>query len=197
MPLIHDILRHNADFVARREFESYQTDRFPSMKLVVVTCMDTRLTELLPRAMGVRNGDIKLVKMAGAVISHPFGGAMRSVLVAVYELGASEVAVIGHLDCGMTGLSAERELAKTRDRGVSNQVIQMLTSAGVDLNRFLTGFESPKAGVLGTVELIRNHPLMPADVPVHGLLIDPQTGALEQIVNGYESRPSPAESSES
>lgn len=39
--------------------------------------MDTRLLELLPKAMGLKNGDAKIVKNAGAVISHPFGGVMK------------------------------------------------------------------------------------------------------------------------
>ncbi|MCY9444161.1 carbonic anhydrase, partial [Bacillus spizizenii] len=42
----------------------YKTTKFPSKKLVIVTCMDTRLTELLPQAMGLKNGDAKIVKNA-------------------------------------------------------------------------------------------------------------------------------------
>ena len=64
--------------------------------------------ELLPQAMGFRNGDVKLVKNAGAIVSHPFGSVMRSILLAIYELHAEEVVVVGHTGCGMTGLSCER-----------------------------------------------------------------------------------------
>ena len=96
----------------RKEYERFLTDQFPNKKLVILTCMDTRLIELLPRAMGVRNGDVKMIKNAGAIVSHPFGSVMRSILVAVYELGAAEVAVVGHHDCGMTGLSCARVLDK-------------------------------------------------------------------------------------
>src|SRR5207249_9325659 len=108
MTILDDILTHNTSFVARREYEAFLTDRFPDKKLVILTCMDTRLIELLPRAMGVRNGDVKMIKNAGAIVSHPFGSVMRSILVAVYELGAAEVAVVGHHECGMTGLSCAR-----------------------------------------------------------------------------------------
>jgi carbonic anhydrase len=34
--------------------------------------------------------------------------------------------------------------------------------------------------------VIKNHPLLPKDIPVHGLVIDPKTGKLDLIVNGYE-----------
>lgn len=69
--------------------------------------MDTRLVELLPHALNLRNGDVKIVKNAGALVSHPFGSIMRSILVAVYELQADEVCVIGHHDCGAGKLQAE------------------------------------------------------------------------------------------
>ena len=185
MHILPEILNHNASFVSRKEYEAFLTDRFPDKKLVILTCMDTRLVELLPRAMGVRNGDIKLIKNAGAIVSHPFGSVMRSILVAVYELGAAEVAVVGHHGCGMTGLSCARVLDKARDRGVSEETLNMLRNAGVDLERWLTGFDRVESGVTGSVAVIRNHPLVPRDVPVHGLLIHPETGKLDLLVDGY------------
>jgi carbonic anhydrase len=39
-------------------------------------------------------------------------------------------------------------------------------------------------GVLESVRLIRNHPMMPEDVRVHGLTIDPVTGELNLIDDG-------------
>jgi len=38
-----------------------------------------------------------------------------------------------------------------------------------------------------TVHTIRNHPLMPKDIPVHGLVIHPATGQLDLILDGYAS----------
>src|SRR3712207_9294072 len=83
--------------------------------------MDTRLIELLPRAMDVRQGDVKLIKNAGAIVTHPFGSVMRSILVAVYELNAAEVSVVGHYQCGMAGLSCGRILDKAGRRGGSEE----------------------------------------------------------------------------
>ena len=187
MNLLSEILDYNADFVSRKEYEKFETDRFPNKKLAVLTCMDTRLTELLPRAMNFGNGDVKLIKNAGAIVSHPFGSVMRSVLVAVYELGAEEVVVVGHHDCGMTGLSCARVLDKAVERGVSPDVLTTLGNAGVDLQKWLTGFERVEDGVRQSVETIKNHPLLPRGVPVHGLIIHPETGKLDLLVNGYEA----------
>ena len=186
MSILSEILDHNTTFVRRREYERFLTDQFPNKRLVILTCMDTRLIELLPRAMGVRNGDVKMIKNAGAIVSHPFGSVMRSILVAVYELGAAEVAVVGHHGCGMTGLSCASVLEKVRQRVADPNVIDTLGHAGIDLQRWLVGFDQVEDGVRQSVEVIRNHPLLPRDVPVHGLIIDPVTGKLDQLVDGYE-----------
>jgi carbonic anhydrase len=181
MSMVPDILAFNRKFVASKAYEAFKTDKFPNKKLVIITCMDTRLVELLPRAMNLRNGDIKLIKSAGAVVAHPFGSIMRSVLVAVYELGAEEILVIGHHDCGMTGLESDRVLEKVRQRGISNDVIETLRNAGIDLESWLKGFDKVQDAVRQSVSLIRRHPLLPKGIMVHGLVIDPETGKLETI----------------
>src|SRR3954464_3479082 len=180
MSIISEILDHNRTFTARKEYEEFLTDQFPNKRLVILSCMDTRLLELLPKAMGLRNGDVKMVKNAGAIVSHPFGSVMRSVLLAIYELNAAEVAVVGHTGCGMTGLSCERIIDKARARGVSDDVLATLGHAGIDLRRWLTGFDSVEAGVRESVGVIRNHPLIPRDVPVHGLMMDSETAGRER-----------------
>ncbi|HEX3356887.1 MAG TPA: carbonic anhydrase [Tepidisphaeraceae bacterium] len=185
MNTISEILEHNHSFVERKEYEAFRTDQFPNKKLVVVTCMDTRLVELLPRAMGFRNGDVKMVKNAGAIVSHPFGSAMRSIMLAIYELGAEEVVVVGHTGCGMTALSCERVLDKAKARGVSDQMLSTLRHSGINLEQWLTGFEHVEDGVRQSVNVIRNHPLLPQDVPVHGMVMNSETGALKMIVEGY------------
>jgi carbonic anhydrase len=185
--VVSEIFEHNRTFIERKEYEEFLTDQFPNKRLVVLTCMDTRLVELLPRAMGFRNGDVKLVKNAGAIVSHPFGSVMRSIMLAIYELNADEVVVVGHTGCGMTGLSCERVIDKARKRGVSDEVLATLRHSGIDLRQWLTGFAHVEEGVRGSVEVIRRHPLLPRDVPVHGMMIDSKTGALELIVDGYAS----------
>lgn len=186
MKLLDEILSHNKHFVESEEYQKFKTDKFPNKRLVILSCMDTRLVELLPKAMDVGNGDVKIIKTAGAVVSHPFGSTMRSILVAIYELGADEVCVVGHYDCGMASLKAENTLKKMQDRGVSRESLEMLHYAGVDFERFLQGFDCVEDSVKHSTAMIRNHPLMPKDVPVHGLVIDPKTGRLDVMVNGYD-----------
>jgi carbonic anhydrase len=185
MKLVEEILAYNQTFVEKKEYEQYLTGKFPEKRIVILSCMDTRLTELLPRAMNLRNGDAKIVKSAGAIVSHPFGSIMRSIIVAVYELEADEVLVIGHHECGMTGLNPGSVLEKAKQHGITEETFQLLEHSGIDLSRWLTGFDQVESGVVASVNMIRNHPLMPKTVPVHGLIIDPQTGKLDLIVDGY------------
>ncbi|WP_203232163.1 beta-class carbonic anhydrase [Paenibacillus pinistramenti] len=184
MSKIQSILAFNKEFVANKEYEPFVADKFPQKKLAIVTCMDTRLIELLPRAMNLRNGDAKIIKNAGAIVSHPFGSVMRSVLVAIYELGAEEVIVVGHLGCGMASLNADRMINSIKERGISDDVLDTLEHSGIKLKDWLRGFDSEREGVIETVGIIKNHPLLPASVPVHGMVIDSKTGELELVVNG-------------
>ena len=188
MSTLQNILTFNQHFVENREFEKYQTDKFPGKRIVVLSCMDTRLVELLPKAMDLRNGDFKHVKSAGAIVSHPFGSVMRSILVAIYELNADEVLVIGHYDCGMSTINPEKFLDKVVSRGVQQDTINVLKNSGIHLDKWLHGFDDVTESVKSSVDMIRNHPLITKEIPVHGLIIDPVTGKLDLVTNGYEAQ---------
>ena len=179
--MIDDMLRHNRDFVANRDYEKYKTSKYPDKRIAIVTCMDTRLIELLPAALGIRNGDVKIIKNAGGVITNPFDSALRSLLVAVYELGVEEVMVIGHTGCGVQGMNAHHMLELMRQRGVDDEHISLMRHCGIDLDSWLHGFDDTSAAVAETVDLIRNHPLMARDVRVAGYIMDSVTGELSPL----------------
>ncbi|RLQ93088.1 beta-class carbonic anhydrase [Falsibacillus albus] len=185
MTLLSEILDYNEQFVADKKYEAFTTTKFPDKKMVIFGCMDTRLVELMPKSMNLKNGDVKIVKNAGATVSHPFGSIMRSILVAVYELQADEVFVVGHYDCGMAAIKSDATLQKMLDRGIPQETIDTLTYSGIDPKEFLKGFDSPEDNVLNSVNMIRNHPLMDPKIPVHGLIINPESGKLDLLVDGY------------
>jgi carbonic anhydrase len=178
---LDDILNFNKEFVENREYIPFQAKRISDHKVVVVSCMDTRLIELLPHAMNLKAGDAKFIKDAGAIVAHPFGSVMRSVIVSIYELKADMVVVVGHHDCGMSSINPEETLKKMKARGISDDTINTLKNSGIKLEKWLHGFDNVEDSVRGSVEIIRNHPLVPKDVPVHGLVIDPSTGKLDVV----------------
>lgn len=175
------ILEFNKSFVQDELYKNYETTKFPNKKIAVLSCMDTRLTELLPAAMGLKNGDAKIIKNAGGVISHPYGSAMRSLIVCVYQLEVEEIIVVGHHDCGMENLNIKEIVSKMLHSGVSKFALHQLMKSK-KFHSWLKGFENVHESVLQTVNVIKNHPLIPKYVSISGLVIDPNTGKLEKIV---------------
>lgn len=187
MNLLYEMLEFNRNFVEEKGYEPYQTSKYPDKRAVILTCMDTRLLELLPAALNIQNGDVKIIKNAGAIISHPFGSIMRSILVAVYELQAEEVFVIGHHDCGMSQIQSNHVIEKMKDRGIKEEIISTLMNSGINIKSWLKGFASAEENVRNSVNIIKNHPLMAENIPVHGLIINPETGKLDLIIDGYKN----------
>jgi carbonic anhydrase len=150
--------------------------------------MDARLIELLPKALDIQNGDAKIIKNAGGTIAHAFGSIMRSVVTAVYELNAEEIYIIGHHGCGMSQSNPKGTLQKILDRGVSSpEILSAIEYAGIDLEKWLFGFDKVEDSIQANIDLVRNHPFIPKDIPVHGLVIDPNTGKLDLLVDGYKT----------
>lgn len=179
--MIDQILEYNRRFVEEKGYERFATDKYPDKKIAIVARMDTRLVELLPAALGLRNGDVKIIKNAGATITNPFDSAMRSLLIAIYELGVNEIMVIGHTGCGVQGMDANEMLHLMRERGISEEHIRLMEHCGIDLKAWLHGFEDTDQAIHETVDLVRNHPLMPASISVSGYVMDSYTGALRPI----------------
>lgn len=176
--MIEQILEYNQRFVEERQYEKYATSKYPDKQLAILTCMDTRLTELLPAALGIKNGDAKIIKNAGGVVTHPYGSVMRSLLVAILELGVTDIMVIGHTDCGVQGLNADEMLEELKRRGIKQKHIDLIRHSGIDFDNWLKGFDSVEQSVKDTVFALENHPLMPEDIRISGYIMDSVTGKL-------------------
>lgn len=179
--MIKEILEFNKAFVEDGKYESYVTSKYPDKKLAILSCMDTRLTELLPAAMGLKNGDVKIIKNAGGVISNPFGSVVRSLLIAIFELGVETVLVVGHTDCGVQHMDSQMMIGHMKARGVSQESLDMMNYCGIDFEKWLSGFDDVESSVRETVELLKNHPLIPDDIKIGGFVMDSVTGALTEV----------------
>jgi carbonic anhydrase len=180
--MINEILKYNKEFVENKGYVKYITNKFPDKKVAIVSCMDTRLTELLPMALGIKNGDAKIIKNAGGVISHPFGSAMRSLLIGIYELDVKEILVIGHTDCGARHTDSKKIIEKMKQRGIEQKNIDLVKYYGIDFDSWLGGFKDLDLSIKNSVELIRNHPFVPEEIMIYGLVIDSVTGELRKVI---------------
>jgi len=175
MTILDGILEDNKKFV--ENFEGEEMSHHTQKKLAILTCMDCRLIDFFEPALGLKRGDAKIVRNAGNSIVGE--DAIRSIGAALYNLGAEEVLVVGHTECGMAGADADALKEKMLARGIKEEDI-----AKYDLAEWIGGFESEEANVLDVVDKIKNHPLIP-DVPVHGLIIDIVTGELKVLKEDY------------
>ncbi len=178
-------MEFNKQFVDSKEYLKYQSSKTPDKKIAIVTCMDTRLTELLPQALNIKNGDAKIIKNAGGNIVHPFGSAMRSIIVAIYSLEVEEVLIIPHYDCGVCNFDENKIINEMKKRGIEDKTIDNLRHSGIDINKWLHGFDDVTESLYKSVSIVKNHPLIPKNIPIHGLIIDPTSGKLDLIVNGW------------
>lgn len=183
---LEEILSFNREFVKSKEYEKYNTTKYPDKEIAILSCMDTRLTELLPKALNLKNGDAKIIKNAGGTVIHPFGSAMRSLLICVYEFDIKEIFVIGHYDCGVSSMNTDKMIKKMIDKGIELKTLDTLSRAGIKVKQWLHGFDCVEESVKESVAKIKNHPLMPNNVAVHGLIMDPETGRVDVVINGFE-----------
>ena len=179
--MIDEMLKYNKRFVKEKQYEKFRTSKYPDKKLAILTCMDTRLVELLPAALGIKNGDVKMIKNAGGMITDPFDSAVRSLLVGIIELGVEEIMVIGHTDCGVSGINADMMIQHLLQRGISKDHIDMMRYCGVNFEQWLHGSDFVENSVNETVDFLIHHPLMPADVVIKGYIIDTDTGELTPL----------------
>lgn len=179
--MIEQMLEYNKKFVENKEYEKFATSKYPDKKIAILTCMDTRLVEMIPRALGIRNGDVKMIKNAGGMITNPFDSAVRSLLIGIIELGVEEIMVIGHTDCGVAGINADMMIKHLLERGISQDHIDMMRYCGVNFEEWLRGFDTVENSVEETVDFLINHPLMPKDVVIKGYVINTDTGELKPL----------------
>jgi carbonic anhydrase len=64
--MIDSIIAFNREFVSSKGYEKFLTSKYPDKKLAVLSCMDTRLTELLPAALGLKTATPKSSKTPAA-----------------------------------------------------------------------------------------------------------------------------------
>jgi len=170
MPL-EELLEANKAFVQGREARALQ--HLPARRLVVLTCMDCRLSGFLAEALGLRPGDAVVLRNAGARLTQD---VLRSLVVAVYAQSVNEIAVVGHRDCGMARLSVGELTTAMSKAGVSREALP-----NEDLASWLGVCANPEQSVREAVATIRASQVLPKGLVVYGLLLDEVTGELTVI----------------
>lgn len=182
--LFEAILERNRAFAAGRAAEPLPPPA--QIGLAVVACLDPRLDGLLRPALGLEPGRALLIRTPGAGV-RPESGALRSLGVAAYLLGLTEVVVVGHTSCRMASFDTATFIDTFRRRGVPREAF-----GSEDLRIWAGAIPDPKRGVLASVAAVAEAPFLPRDLRVGGLLLDDATGALEVVLRPGEALPAGA-----
>ena len=157
------------------------TDFEGQLPVVALTCVDPRLNALFPNVLGLPGDQFIWLRNAGNIITDPLSSTMRSLALACAVKGGKEIAIIGHTDCQVGKTSTMQLLEKFETLGVKRHLLPE------NLNEFFGMFGSDRQNVIKACDFARRSPLIGPKIPVHGLLVDIQTGKLEWLVNGYQN----------
>jgi len=179
--MVKQIVEYNDSFVINDRNLCNTSSKNPKKEVVILTCMDARLLTFLPNALGISDGDVKMIRNAGSLIISEHDTTIRSLLIAIIEFNIHEVMIIGHSDCGVSRLTPEKAYKKLNSRGVLLESIEGYSENNADFHKWFKGFESDERAVLQSTQFLESHPLMPSDVRIYGYVIDTETGVLSSV----------------
>ena len=158
----------------------HPADYASELPIIALTCIDPRLNAILPQVLGVPPDQFIWLRNAGNIITGPLSSTMRSLSLACAIKCGKEIAIIGHTDCQAGKTTTMQLIDRLRELGVERHLLPQ------NINEFFGTFASERANVIKAVEIVRQSPIIGPKIPVHGLMVDTETGKLEWIVNGYQ-----------
>jgi len=155
----------------------------PARRFAILTCMDARIDPA--KLAGLSEGDAHVIRNAGGRASDD---AIRSLVISYKLLGTREWFVIHHSNCGMElftdeiirGLLRSSLKTSTFDGQVWKDGGQAPGSGQGDFIDWLT-IRDQAESVTTDIERIRNHPLVPRDIPIYGYVYHVETGRLVEV----------------
>jgi carbonic anhydrase len=179
--ILDEVLSANARYAGA--FDKGHLPMPPGRHFAILTCMDARLDPA--KYAGLAEGDAHVIRNAGGRASDD---AIRSLVISYKLLGTREWFVIHHTDCGMETFT---------DEIMRGLLASSLKTASVDATGWHDSGQGPGStegnyidwltikdnakSVVEDVRRIRNHPLVPADIPVYGYIYDVRSGRLLEV----------------
>ena len=188
MSVLPEVLAANERYVA--EFGDRGSLALPpARRFAVLTCMDARLDPA--KYAGLAEGDAHVIRNAGGRASDD---AIRSLVISYKLLGTREFFVIHHTDCGMEFFTDELIgdlLANSLETAAltADGFKDVGSGPGSTEGRFVKwlAIADQLGAVVDDVRRVRNHPLVPAGIPVYGYVYDVRTGRLVEVPEATEA----------
>jgi carbonic anhydrase len=164
MSVTDEILISNEQYSRTHELKHLSPR--PRKKVVIITCMDTRLSI---RTLGLETGDAHILRNAGGIVTDD---VIRSLLISHYKLGTEEFVLINHTDCGMLTFT---------DDEFRTQLERQSGTATVAPTQFHS-FKDVEKNVREQLQKLRSHPWIKKEISLRGFVYDVKTGRLKEIV---------------
>ncbi|MBN3859247.1 carbonic anhydrase [Neisseriaceae bacterium PsAf] len=155
----------------------------PSRHFAILTCMDARLDPA--KYAGLSEGDAHVIRNAGGRASDD---AIRSLIISYKFLGTKEWFVIHHTDCGMqlfdNEIASDLLSQSLKTAQFDGEWHDTNDSTGSDEGKYINflAFKDLEKSVIEDVTRIRNHPLVPKEIPIYGYIFDVKAGKLIGVV---------------
>jgi carbonic anhydrase len=163
MSVFDEMLKHNAGYEQRFTLGHLQTP--PVRKLVILTCMDSRMD--LEELLGLRVGDAHMIRNAGGLATDD---AIRSLILSTHLLGTRSIAIIQHTECGLMSITDhEFRLRLKESTGRDASHLDFYAFCDIDQN------------VREQVKRVRENPFLPQPVEVRGFVYDVKRGSLREV----------------
>jgi carbonic anhydrase len=161
----------------------------PARQFAILTCMDARLDPA--KYAGLAEGDAHVIRNAGGRATDD---AVRSLVISHKLLGTREWFVIHHTNCGME-LFSDEVMADLLDDDLATASFDGKSwsnphhHGGHAAGHFIKWHTIKDQGssVVQDVRRIREHPLVPSNVPIYGYIYDVRTGRLNEVKAATEA----------
>src|SRR5215831_4123805 len=182
MRLFEAIIDANHRAVAGdKEAGLHPADFADELPVIALTCIDPRLNAFFPNVLALPADQFIWLRNAGNIIFDPMSSMTRTLALACAVKGGKEIAIIGHTDCLVGKTTTMQLLERFKDLGVERHRLPE------NLNEFFGLFSSERQNVIKSCDIVRHSPLIGPKIPVHGLLLNIETGELDWVVNGYQT----------
>lgn len=162
MAATDQLLENNARFAAG--FDRAGLPAQPSLKLAVVTCMDSRLDVVA--ALGLEPGEAHVLRNAGGVVTDD---VIRSLALSQHKLGTEEIVLVHHTDCG---------LGKVTDDGFRAELRE---ATGMAPPFAIESFTDVADAVRQSLARVRASAFLPHRDRVRGFVYDVEDGTLREV----------------
>jgi carbonic anhydrase len=169
MSIIDKALTANRDYA--KNYDPTLGKR-PAPKLVVVTCMDPRLSDL-PGILGVPQSELDVIRTGGPAVTED---VLSELVVSTRVLGTTEILLLNHTGCGFTTFTDEDLNAKLSASTGDTSPAPM---------RFFS-YKDPEQNTLDQIKKVTAHPWIAKDIPVRGVIFDVDTGLLREVKQTVE-----------